>query len=134
MYSIDLLKMLDLWTICCLISIMFFNWYVISCFYHFYYIILVSCQICIQLGKQFQLNSCLKFLLFSCLQTLTRCITAFLVSAVANPYLLIPLFVFLIVLLFIRWYYVQTSRDVKRLEALGPCLYISIHVLIYYNS
>ena len=43
----------------------------------------------------------------------------FVVAVVANPYL-IPLLIFLSVLIvFLRWYYIKTARDVKRLEAIG---------------
>ena len=62
------------------------------------------------------------FLLF--FQLLTRSVAIVLVGIVANPYILIALVVLLIGFLFIRWYYLKTARDIKRLEALGKLMYV----------
>ena len=45
-----------------------------------------------------------------------------IVASAANPYILIPLPVILILFMAIRWYYLKTSRSVKRLEAIGECV------------
>ena len=46
------------------------------------------------------------------------------VAAAANLYLLIPLPVIILVFLAVRWYFLKTSRDVKRLEAIGEYTYM----------
>ena len=43
----------------------------------------------------------------------------FLTAAVANPWVIFPTLSALFVMVFIRWYYLKTSRELKRLEALG---------------
>ena len=62
--------------------------------------------------------------LSSLLQVVSRCIAIFLIAVVANYYLLVALVVVFVSFLTIRWYYLKTARDVKRLEALGNILYI----------
>lgn len=42
-------------------------------------------------------------------------------AIVALPWLLIPCVALLPIFLAIRWYYLQTVRDLKRLEGLGGC-------------
>ena len=42
-----------------------------------------------------------------------------LTTVVANPYILIALVPLLVGFVFLRWYYLKTARDIKRLEALG---------------
>ena len=67
-------------------------------------------------------------LLFFCLhlssvsflfQLFVRFIAIMTTAVVANPYLLIVVFVLMFVFFFLRWYYLQTAREVKRLEAVG---------------
>ena len=40
-------------------------------------------------------------------------------AAVGNPYILIPAFLIVVGFIALRWYYLKTSRDIKRLEAIG---------------
>ena len=47
-----------------------------------------------------------------------------LTASVAIPYILALVVVVVIGGLILRWYYLKTARDLKRLEALGQQLYI----------
>ena len=40
-------------------------------------------------------------------------------AAVSNYWVLIPAFLVITIFLALRWYYLKTSREVKRLEAIG---------------
>ena len=40
-------------------------------------------------------------------------------ASYGNPYVLIPAFLVVVAFISIRWYFLKTSRDVKRLEAIG---------------
>ena len=42
-----------------------------------------------------------------------------LTASIANPYMVIVVAVVLIATLLLRWYYLKTVRDIKKLEALG---------------
>ena len=45
---------------------------------------------------------------------------AILVTAIgANVWISIPAVILVVVFLLLRWYYLKTSREVKRLEAIG---------------
>ena len=56
------------------------------------------------------------------LQLFLRFIGIILVASVANPYVLIPMPFIMLTFLAIRWYFLKTSRNVKRLEALGEMI------------
>ena len=43
----------------------------------------------------------------------------FLTAVIANYYLIVLLVILCVTFLIIRWYYLKTARDVKRLEAIG---------------
>ena len=43
----------------------------------------------------------------------------FLTAVIANYYLIVLLVILFVTFLIIRWYYLKTARDVKRLEAIG---------------
>ena len=66
-------------------------------------------------------------------QLFFRCIAIFLTAAVANPWVLFPTLSVLVVMVSMRWYYLKTSRELKRLEALGKkvhginCLIVIFH-------
>ena len=48
-----------------------------------------------------------------------RFLAIILTAAASNYFLLIPAFLVIIIFLAVRWYYLKTSREVKRLEAIG---------------
>ena len=52
-------------------------------------------------------------------QLLLRFLAIILTAAASNYWVLIPAFVVMAVFLFFRWYYLKTSREIKRLEAIG---------------
>ena len=54
-----------------------------------------------------------------CLQLLTRFLAILITAAAANFWVLPPAVVVIVVFLVLRWYYLKTARDVKRLEAIG---------------
>ena len=52
-------------------------------------------------------------------QLLLRVVAILLTASAFNVYVLIPAAILVVVFLALRWYYLKTSRDVKRLEAIG---------------
>ena len=60
----------------------------------------------------------------SLMQLLLRCLAIIITAAAANPYIVIAAVFLIVAFLSVRWYYLKTSRDVKRLEAI--CEYVSI--------
>ena len=60
----------------------------------------------------------LKFCVYV-IQLLLRCIAVIATAISSNPWVAIPAVVLIISFLAIRWYYLRTSREVKRLEAIG---------------
>lgn len=52
-------------------------------------------------------------------QLLVWFIAVVCVTSAANPYVIISLPAIICAFLIIRWYFLKTSRDVKRLEAIG---------------
>ena len=54
-----------------------------------------------------------------------RFLAIMVVAGAANPYIFIPVVVVVVLLLALRWYFLTTSREIKRLEAIGV-LYISV--------
>ena len=52
-------------------------------------------------------------------QLLLRLLAIILTAAASNYWVLIPAAIVMVVLLALRWYYLKTSREVKRLEAIG---------------
>lgn len=61
-------------------------------------------------------------LLTAGLQLLTRFLAILITAAAANYWVLPPAAVVIVVFLVLRWYYLKTARDVKRLEAIGKRL------------
>lgn len=53
------------------------------------------------------------------LQLLTRFFAIIITAAAANYWILLPAVLVMVVFLVLRWYYLKTARDVKRLEAIG---------------
>ena len=53
------------------------------------------------------------------IQILTRSVAIMLVACVANYWLFIPATVIAMVQFTFRWFFLHTSRNIKRLEALG---------------
>jgi len=62
-----------------------------------------------------------KYFLFL-LQLLLRFIAIIILASAANPYVMIPLPIIMAIFLVFRWYFLKTSRDVKRLEAIGESM------------
>ena len=58
------------------------------------------------------------------MQLLLRCLAIIITAAAANAYIVIAAVFLIVAFLSVRWYYLKTSRDVKRLEAI--CEYASI--------
>ena len=52
-------------------------------------------------------------------QLLLRFLAIILTAAASNYWVFIPAFLVIAVFLFFRWYYLKTSREIKRLEAIG---------------
>ena len=52
-------------------------------------------------------------------QLLTRILAIVITALIANPYMLIVVVILFIIFISLRWYYLKTARDIKRLEALG---------------
>ncbi len=52
-------------------------------------------------------------------QLLLRFFAIIVTASAANYWVLIPAVIVIVVFIVIRWYYLKTSRDVKRLEAIG---------------
>merc|ERR1711968_171838 len=64
-----------------------------------------------------QVDEQLPITLFDCLQFLMLCVGAVVVVMWAVPYVIILVLPLTILMLYVRWYFVQSSRDLKRLEA-----------------
>ena len=58
-----------------------------------------------------------------CMQLLLRFLAIMLTASASNFWILISAVVIIIMFLAIRWYYLNTSRDVKRLEAIGQSVH-----------
>jgi len=56
-----------------------------------------------------------------------------IVACVANYWLFIPATIIIVVLLIFRWFFLHTSRHVKRLEALGKAVIVQ-NINRFYNS
>lgn len=52
-------------------------------------------------------------------QYLCQCTSIIITSVVSNPWLFIPAAILIVVLVILQQYYLRTSRDIKRLEAIG---------------
>lgn len=64
-----------------------------------------------------QLTSFLSFFFFPTLQVFLQIIGVIAVASSVIPWILIPVLPLLICFLFLRRYFLRTSRDVKRLES-----------------
>ncbi len=60
-------------------------------------------------------------------QYFSRMVAIAITAIVALPWLLIPCVVLLPIFLAIRWYYLLTVRDLKRLEGLGESVHQTYH-------
>ena len=58
------------------------------------------------------------------MQLLLRFLAIIATAAAANVYIVIPAVFLIVGFLSMRWYYLRTSRDVKRLEAICECTLI----------
>ena len=54
-----------------------------------------------------------------CFQIMLHFLAIMVVAGAANVYIFIPVAVVIVLLLALRWYYLKTSREIKRLEAIG---------------
>ena len=54
-------------------------------------------------------------------QIMLQFLSIMIVSGVANYYIFIPMVFVILAFILLRWYYLRTSREVKRLEAVGKC-------------
>ena len=52
-------------------------------------------------------------------QIMLQFLSIMIVSGVANNYIFIPMVFVILAFILLRWYYLRTSREVKRLEAVG---------------
>ena len=52
-------------------------------------------------------------------QLVVRTLAIIITAIAANPYTVISVFFLLLTFVGMRWYYLKTGRDIKRLEALG---------------
>lgn len=77
----------------------------------------------------FQSVSC-SFLFFFLLQVLLQVIGVIAVAAVILPWILIPVVPLFAVFLFLRFYFLQTSRDIKRLESTSNYYYFFLLVAL----
>ena len=73
----------------------------------------------------------LKNVLFS--QLLTRFLAVVITAVIANPYMLIVVVILFIIFISLRWYYLKTARDIKRLEALGLSTLQFVSVNYFYS-
>ena len=65
------------------------------------------------------------------LQLLLRFLAIVTTAAAANAYIVIPVVFVIAVFLCLRWYYLKTSRDVKRLEAICEYYYTPLYNILY---
>ena len=65
------------------------------------------------------LDDLLPLVFFEFIQLFVRFLFILITSIVANPWLAIVVAVVMVAFVFVRWYYLKTARDVKRLEAIG---------------
>ena len=74
------------------------------------------------------------------LQLLLRCVAVIVTAMASNPWVVIPAVILVISFLALRWYYLRTSREVKRLEAIGTpkvCFtnnYYTFKVCLHFSS
>ena len=54
----------------------------------------------------------------NCLQIFMRFLAAMITASIANPYVLLAVGAVFVTSSILRWYYLKTARDIKRLEAL----------------
>ena len=57
------------------------------------------------------------------LQLLLRFASFMIVAGIANYYVFIPVVIIVGVFLLVRWYYLTTAREIKRLEAVGESVW-----------
>ncbi len=65
------------------------------------------------------LDDLLPQVFFEFIQLFVRFLFILITSIVANPWVAIVVAVVMVAFVFVRWYYLKTARDVKRLEAIG---------------
>ena len=64
--------------------------------------------------------------MYSTSQLLLRCLAIVATAVAINAWVIIPAALLLVVFLALRWYYLKTSRDIKRLEAVGGlCMHVT---------
>jgi len=85
--------------------------------YHFLELMSVSDSSHMCMHKMYKLYH------FLC-QLMMRFMAIMIVACVANYWLFIPATIIIAVLLLFRWFFLHTSRHVKRLEALGKAVMI----------
>lgn len=61
-------------------------------------------------------------------QILLKCIAVLVIASASSAWILIPAVLMVIIFMSLRWYYLQTSRQVKRLEAIGQCINSSLRI------
>ncbi len=60
-----------------------------------------------------------ELILWIFLQLVLRFIVILLVACIANYWIIIPAAILVTFFVIMRWYYLKTSREIKRLEAIG---------------
>ena len=71
------------------------------------------------------LDDLLPNILLEVIQLFSRFLAILVIAIVGNPWLTIVAVAVIFVFVFFRWYYLNTARDVKRLEAIGKYANIS---------
>ena len=66
-----------------------------------------------------QIDELLPVTLLQCLTGVLLCIGAIILSCVAIPYLAIPVVPLFVVMMYVRWYFLCSSRALKRLDAIS---------------
>ena len=63
-----------------------------------------------------------------CLKLSFKFLSAVILAIVGNYWIIIPSFFLFLSLVFLRAYYLRTSRDIKRLEAIGNYVFMKVVV------
>ena len=69
--------------------------------------------------------------LFFNTQLTLRFISVILTTVIAIVWLIFPVFLVIVLFVGMRWYYLKTAREVKRLEAIGKIWQLLIYIAQY---
>ena len=65
------------------------------------------------------MDDILPFFFFDYLGIMLRFLAIMIVAGAANVYVFIPVAIVVVLFVALRWYFLTTSREIKRLEAIG---------------